>query len=123
MIEIDQIEALRKLQEKHVPDVQEEYQLFPKGEPVKRVAYPTYKQAMEADECRLRRPRQDKEVVDQILIDYAWNKDDFPVFDNQLEYYKAILPIVCLDKIKVDEDFSPMEADRMIRDFFICTFY
>jgi hypothetical protein len=122
-IDIKTIEALRKLQEKQIPDPQEEYNLFPEGEPVHRVAIPTYKQVKQAEECRLKRPRQDKEVIEQVAGDYGWSVDDFPAFDTQFDYYKAIIPIVALEEVKVSEDFSPMEADRMIKDFFTCAFY
>ena len=122
-INIEAIEALRKLQEKNVPSEQETYLLFPNEEPLHRVAFPTYKQAMQADKCRFKRPRQDAQIIEQIATDYNWKEDDFGTFDSQLDYYKAILPIVCLESVKIEDDFSPMEADRMIRDFFICTFY
>ena len=121
-INIEAIEALRKLQEKQIPNPQEKYQLY-EDKPFHRVAYPSYKQAMEADKCRFSRPRQDKEILDQIKADYNWKDDEYEPYKTQLEYYKNILPIVCLEKIEVDENFSTMEADRMIRDFFICTFY
>ena len=134
-INIEAIEALRKLQEKQIPNPQEKYQLY-EDKPFHRVAYPSYKQAMEADKCRFSRPRQDKEVLKEIKADYNWKDDEFETYKTQLDYYKNILPIVCLEKIEVDEftyrtdtdiyvdeNFSEMEADRMIRDFFICTFY
>ena len=121
-INIEAIEALRKLQEKQIPNPQEKYQLY-EDKPFHRVAYPSYKQAMEADKCRFSRPRQDKEILKEIKADYNWKDDEFEPYKTQLEYYKNILPIVCLEKIEVDENFSTMEADRMIRDFFICTFY
>lgn len=121
-INIEAIEALRKLQEKQIPNAQEKYQLY-EDKSFHRVALPSYKQAMEADKCRFSRPRQDKEILDQIKADYNWKDNEFESYKTQLEYYKDILPIVCLEKIEVDENFSTMEADRMIRDFFICTFY
>jgi hypothetical protein len=121
-INIEAIEALRKLQEKQIPNPQEKYQLY-EDKSFHRVAYPSYKQGMEADKCRFSRPRQDKEILEQIKADYNWKDDEFEPYKTQLEYYENILSIVCLEKIEVDENFSTMEADRMIRDFFICTFY
>ena len=121
-INIEAIEALRKLQEKQIPNVQEKYQIY-EDKSFHRVAYPSYKQAMEADKCRFARPRQDEEILKEIKADYNWKDDEFEPYKTQLDYYKDILPIVCLEKIEVDENFSTMEADRMIRDFFICTFY
>ncbi|MCP9289984.1 hypothetical protein [Gracilimonas sediminicola] len=119
-------ETLREIfgaKEKEKPDVNEKYELFPnRGDDglVQRVGNPTYALQVKVDEVRVRAKTLPEKVRKETCDEYGWEVPEAEY--NRLEYYQKMLPLCVMDDVDLKEDFSTMEADRLIRDFLMCTY-
>lgn len=122
---VQELERIIELQDRiqdRKPDTQKEYNLLDNDELYHAVAEPSYKLAKAVAKCEIRRIRQDKEVVAERELTYGIKRDEKNLYKDDMEYYKDIVPLVCLEDVKVTDDLIIMNADRMIRDFLMRTF-
>lgn len=121
--DIDKIRQLKKELEKNKPDVNEKYELFPnRGDDgfVQRVGNPTYALQVQVDKVRINSVTVPKAVREEICTEYGWEQKKPEL--HRLDYYKEMLPLVVMGDVDVKDDFSTMEADRLIKDFLMCTY-
>lgn len=123
MDEIEKLREILKVKRDEKPDVNEKYELFPERadkEFVQRIGNPTYALQVDVDKVRVQSKTVPKQVRDSINEEYGWEEQE-PTLTRH-EYYSQMLPLCVMGDTEVKDDFSTMEADRLINDFLICTY-
>ncbi|MEQ9091780.1 MAG: hypothetical protein RIE52_11860 [Balneola sp.] len=124
MDDIEKLRELLKVEKKQKPDVNEKYELFPeRGDDgfVQRIGNPTYALQLEVDKVRVKSKTLPEQVRVSICEEYGWALEEATL--SRHEYYDQMLSLCVLGGAEAKDDFSTMEADRLIKDFLMCTYF